>query len=357
MNPEILINRKTNRKVGSGYPPYIIAEIGANHNGDMELARRMIREIKKAGADCAKFQSWTKESIFSRSKYDENKFLSDDYRSREDFTMEEIVEKFSVSEEELTQLKLCCDEEGLDFTSTPFSPRELDFLVNELSAPFIKVASMDINNHPFLKKIGAKGVPVILSTGLSELWEVDLAVRTLEESGCVELVILHCVSLYPPDDRDVNLRRIDTLAQAYPTYSIGFSDHTLGFEIPIAAMVRGACILEKHFTLDQDMFGWDHKVSATPKELKIMVDAGRRVHNALGSGRIRSVEDTERRVEFRRSIVAKAALPSGHTLCESDLDFKRPGRGIRPDELKYVIGRRLKCDLDADQILTWEDLV
>ena len=335
--------------------PYIIAEVGANHNGDIDLAKRMIAEIKLAGADCAKFQSWSKDSIFAKCKYDENKFLADDYRDRSDFTMEEIVEKFSVSEEELLTLKECCDSEGLDFTSTPFSPSELDFLVDDLDAPFIKVASMDLSNLPFLKLIGQKGKPVVLSTGLSSLWEIDQAIETLEEAGCQDIAILHCVAIYPPNDTDVNLKRMDTLAQGYP-YPVGFSDHTLGIEIPTAAVARGACIIEKHFTLDKNMFGWDHKVSATPNELKQLVEASARVHKALGTARIKPTEPEERRSEFRRSIVVKRGLPVGHILTEKDLDFKRPGNGIQPNELKYVLSRKLVKVLEADDILHWEDL-
>lgn len=356
MNRKIVINNKTKQTVGHDCAPYIIAEIGSNHNGDMEVAKRMIKEISATGAHCAKFQSWTKDTIFSRSKYEENRFLADDYTNRTDYTMEEIVEKFSVSEEELLQLKNLCDLEGLDFASTPFSPKELDFLVDVLDAPFIKVASMDLNNLPFLEKIGSKARPVILSTGLSALWEIDRAVTTLEEVGCQDIVILHCVSTYPPDDADVNLRRMDTLAKAFP-YPIGFSDHTLGIEIPTAAVARGACIIEKHFTLDKEMFGWDHKVSTTPEELKQMVRAASHVHLALGTERIKPTESEERRCEFRRSIVVNSALPEGYILTENDVDFKRPGTGIRPDELDYVVGRKLDRDVKSDHILIWEDLV
>ena len=199
-----------NKKVFKYCEPYIIAEIGANHNGDMELAKKLIDTAKQAGADCVKFQSWTKDSIFSRKTYDENRFLNDDYRQREDFNLESIVDEFSLSEKELLEIKSYCDEKSIDFASTPFSPREVDFLVDQLKAPFVKIASMDLNNYPFLEYIAKKGKPMVLSTGLSYLHEIDKAVQTIKNTGNNQLILLHCVSIYPPDDKDVNLMgRID----------------------------------------------------------------------------------------------------------------------------------------------------
>jgi len=203
--------------------PYIIAELGSNHNGDMKLARQLITEAKDAGADCVKFQSWSKDSIFSRKKYEDNYFIADDYRDRSDYTLEEIVDAYSISEEELLEMKALADEIGVDCTSTPFSKKEADFLIDQLDSPFIKVASMDLNNLPFLKYLAGKGRPMVLSTGLSELHEIDQAVRTIESEGNHDIVILHCVSTYPPKDEDVHLNNIKTLMECYPDYCIGFS--------------------------------------------------------------------------------------------------------------------------------------
>lgn len=344
------------RKIQEANAPYVIAELGANHNGDMELAKKMIDEACLAGADCVKFQSWTKESIFSKQKYEENYFLADDYRNRSDFNLEEIVERFSVSENQLLEMSRYAKSKGIDFASTPFSKKEVDFLTEKTDAPFIKVASMDINNYPFLDYIARKGLPVVISTGLSELHEFDKAIRTIENAGNHEIIILHCISLYPPDDRDVNLKNIDSLKAIYPDYPIGFSDHTLGYSIPLAAVARGAIVLEKHFTLDKEMFGWDHKVSANPEELKIICTESRRIHTALGSGRFSCPESEERRNEFRRSIVLTRAMKAGETIISGDMDFKRPGTGIKPEEWVYLQGRKVRTDLEFDHIIKWEDL-
>ena len=336
--------------------PYIIAELGANHNGDMELARKLILSAKESGAHCVKFQSWSKNTIFSRQKYEENFFLADDYRDRSDVTMEKLVEAYSISEAQLKDMKEYADSLGIDFTSTPFSKAEADFLVDELKVPFLKVASMDVDNLPFLDYLARKGLPIILSTGLSDLSEIDEAVRTIENAGNKELVLLHCVATYPPRDEDVNLRKMETMRLQYP-YPIGFSDHTIGTEIPLAAVALGACVIEKHFTLDKNMEGWDHKVSSEPGDLAAIVDNSKRVHSSLGSSRIIHVEDSERRREFRRSIVTSRDVKSGEILTEKDLDFKRPGSGISPAEVRYVIGRTLKRNIECDRVLVWEDLL
>lgn len=337
--------------------PYIIAEIGANHNGDMDLATKMIVEAKNAGADCVKFQSWSKSSVFSREKYEQNVFLNDDYRNRTDFTLEEIVEKFSISEKELLNMKKFSDSIGIDFSSTPFSKREADFLVEEIKAPFIKVASMDLNNYPFLEYLAKKRIPMVISTGLSELYEIDKAIRTIENAGNKQIVILHCVAIYPPEDCQVNLNNIESLQKLYPEYPIGFSDHTIGFSIPLASVVKGACIIEKHFTLDKNMFGWDHKVSASPDELAIICKESKRIHNALGSSRMICEEDETRRYEFRRSIVSTRHIRAGEVIQVEDIDYKRPGGGINPEFKDYVIGRIASKDIEPDRIIKREDLI
>jgi sialic acid synthase SpsE len=337
--------------------PYIIAELGSNHNGDMEIAKRLIQEAKEAGADCVKFQSWSKDSIFSAKTYEENYFVADDYRDRNDYTLAEIVEEYSISEEELLEMKKFADEIGIDCTSTPFSKKEADFLVDKLEAPFIKVASMDLNNYPFLEYLAKKGKPIIISTGLSELYEIDKAVRTIENCGNDQIIILHCVSIYPPKDEQVNLNNISSLQLLYPNYPIGFSDHTLGFSIPLASVVKGACLIEKHFTLDKEMFGWDHKVSATKDELSLIVSESKRIVKATGTHRISCVEDDERKNSFRRSIVTTREIKKGETISLNDIDYKRPGTGIEPGFTDLVVGRVAKVDLAFDKPFSLTDLV
>lgn len=336
--------------------PYIIAELGSNHNGDMELAKKLIIEAKEAGANCVKFQSWSKDSIFAKKKYEDNYFIADDYRDRTDFTLEQIVEEYSISAKELLEMKKFADEVGIDCSSTPFNQAEADFLVDELKSPFIKVASMDLNNLPFLEYLAQKKLPMIISTGLSELYEIDKAVRTIENAGNKQICILHCVSTYPPVDSDVNLNNIITLSKAYPDYPIGFSDHTIGTEIPLASVALGAALIEKHFTLDKNMEGWDHKVSATKDELEVIVKGAGRITDALGDFRIRATESDEKKAEFRRSIVLTRSLKSGEKITCNDIDYKRPGVGIKPELAKFVIGLAVNKDLEADHILMKSDL-
>lgn len=337
--------------------PYIIAELGSNHNGDMDLAKKMIVEAKEAGADCVKFQSWSKDTIFAREKYDDNYFIADDYRDRSDFTLEQIVEEYSISNTELLEMKTFADEVGIDCSSTPFSKAEADFLVNELKSPFIKVASMDLNNHPFLDYLARKGLPIIISTGLSELHEIDRAVRVIENAGNTQICILHCVSTYPPVDTDVNLNNLTTLMNTYPNYPIGFSDHTIGIEIPLASVALGASLIEKHFTLDKNMEGWDHKVSATKDEMIGIVNGAKRINDALGSFRISAPESDEKKAEFRRSIVLTREFKAGEIITVKDLDYKRPGTGIKPEMTDFIIGMKVNKDLPFDHLLNKEDLV
>jgi len=337
--------------------PYIIAELGSNHNGDMKLAKQLIIQAKESGADCVKFQSWSKNSIFAQKKLDDNYFIADDYRDRDDYTLEEIVEEYSISEQELLDVKEFADQIGIDCTSTPFSKKEADFLVDKMQTPFIKVASMDLNNYLFLEYLAKKGKPMVISTGLSELYEIDKAVKTMEDAGNSQIAILHCVATYPPEDNDVNLHNIKTLMATYPEYPIGFSDHTLGTAIPLASVALGACLIEKHFTLDKNMEGWDHKVSATKDEMKEIVENSKRISNALGSFRITATESDEKKREFRRSIVITKDMKKGDVIEAEDIDYKRPGGNLNPEMTGFIVGRTINKDIKNDHILTKEDIV
>ena len=223
-------------EVANFAPPFVIAEIGANHNGDMKLAKKLIDCAKASGCHSAKFQSWSPQSLFSKVVYEDNYFLADDYRGRDDFTLKGIVDEFSISADELRDLKQYCDTVNIDFSCTPFSIPEVDFLVDELDLTFIKVASMDINNYQFLDYIARKGKPIVLSTGLAAAHEIDQAVATIEATGNTDLILLHCVAQYPPMLKNINLNNIDMLRETYPDYPIGFSDHTIGTAIPLAAI-------------------------------------------------------------------------------------------------------------------------
>ena len=334
--------------------PFFIAEIGANHNGDIKLAKKMIDIAKESGADCVKFQSWSKDSIFSKKVYEDNYFLKDDYRDRDDYTLEEIVDEFSLAKEEQKMLKEYCDKVGIMFASTPFSKGEVDFLVHELDVDFIKVASMDLNNIPFLEYIAKKNKPIFLSTGLSTLSEIDEAVRAIENAGNKDIIILHCVAMYPPKDNIVNLNNIDTFMEIYE-YPIGYSDHTLGTTASLVAVSKGACVIEKHFTLDKNMFGWDHKVSVDPDEMKYIISESERIVSMLGSKRRIVYEEKERIEAFRRSIVASKDIAEGEIITREHIEFKRPGTGIEPKYYKFIIGKKAKRNIKYDEIIKMED--
>lgn len=339
--------------IGKGEEPYIIAEIGSNHNGDMDLCRKLIDAAKSSGADAVKFQSWTKDSLISKAEYARNTEYSD--KKKHFGTLEEMVEKYQLSERQHLETADYCKKKRITFLSSCFSHAEVD-LLDSLDVPAFKVASMDINNIPLLEYIASKHKQVILSTGMSTLGEIEKAINVLKNGGGCPIALLHCVSIYPPECSTVNLRNINTLELAFDV-PVGFSDHTLGTSIPLAAISLGACIIEKHFTLDKKLEGWDHAVSADPEELKIIVHEGKNIFLALGNAnRIVSTEEIEKRKKFRRRIVLKRALKEGEIIHEGDLDFKRPGTGINPDEVNYVIGRPLKYDVDQGHELEWSDL-
>ena len=334
--------------------PFVIAEIGANHNGDMDLAKEMIDVAKECGADCVKFQSWSKDTIFSRKVYDNNYFLKDDYRNRSDYTLESIVDKYHIDITQHKMLKEYCDTLGIVFNSTPFSKGEVDLLVDELGVPFVKVASMDLNNIPFLIYIARKQIPVVLSTGLCDIADVSDAIKTLKENGCPEVVLLPCISIYPPKDDQVNLNNIDMLRQTFGC-KVGYSDHTLGTIAPIISIAKGVCIIEKHFTLDKKMIGWDHKISADPKELAQICDAASVGYKMLGSYTKIVNENKERREAFQRSIVAARPIKKGEIIREEDLDYKRPGNGIAPKYYQFIIGKTARRNLLYDEIIHLDD--
>ena len=337
-----------------GETPYIIAEIGANHNGDMKLAYELIRAAKEAGADCVKFQSWTSESVFTEQKYNENYFLNDDYRGRSDTNLREVVQRYELKAEQHKIIRDYASEFKIDCASTPFSLKEVDTIMSELDPPFIKIASMDLNNLELLKYVAQTKKPIFLSLGMGSLGEIDAAISTIEAEGNNKISILHCVAIYPPADNETNLRRIKTLQSIYP-YSVGFSDHSMGTEIPLAAVALGAKIIEKHFTLDKNADGWDHHMSADPQELAGIVKGAKRISEALGNKRILRTESIDRVFEFRRSIVAKYEMKVEHTLELEDFNFKRPGTGIPPDMVSKLVGKKLTKSLRYDQIIDWSD--
>jgi N-acetylneuraminate synthase len=341
------------RRIAPDEPPYIIAEIGANHNGDMNLCCRLIDAAQSCGVDAVKFQSWTKESLISSAEYARNtKYTAGDKKVP---TLEEAVEQYQLSAKQHREIAAYCKARNVVFFSSCFSPAEVD-LLETLDVPAYKIASMDVNHLPLLQYVAKTHKPVILSTGMATLGEIETALETLRGGGAGPVVLLHCVSIYPSPPEIMNLRNIQTLKRAFDV-PVGFSDHTLGVSVPLASVALGACMIEKHFTLDKTLEGWDHAVSADPAEMNTLVRESRFVFSALGSS-VRRVNDAEmqKRATFRRRIVAKRELKNGQILTAEDFEFKRPGTGIRPDELAYVVGRRLTRGLCPDDELEWTDL-
>jgi N-acetylneuraminate synthase len=346
----------TSSKIVSNFSePYIIAEIGANHNGDINLAKKMIDSAIDCGCHAVKFQSWQPDSIVSKEEYAKNQTYNDGDGGKKHFgSLREMVEKYYLTIEQHHELNIYCKEKKVDFCSTPFTNSETD-LLSEIGVPFFKIASMDINNYNFLEHVASKKKPIIISTGMSTLGEIEVAISVINKAGNDEIVLLHCISIYPPLFEDIHLNNISMLQKTFG-YPVGFSDHTIGYSIPLASVALGACIIEKHFTLDKNMPGWDHEISANPEEMKIICHESKNIVKSLGSfTRTVSKAEQEKKIKFRRSAVAKTEIEAGQILKSSDIDFKRPGSGIQPEQLNFLIGKKLKHKLEEDQLLKWSD--
>lgn len=326
--------------------PYIVGEMNTSHFGNINTAKQMIDEAKQAGCNCVKFQSWTTESLYSKTYYDKNPIAK------------RFVKGFSFDEIQLKELSDYCKSIGISFSSTPYSKEEVDFLVDKCEVPFVKIASMDLNNFSFLEYIGKKNVPIILSTGMGTIEEIRDAIKILEKTNNKNISILHCISIYPPEIQTIRLKNIIGLRKEFPLYPIGFSDHSIGIEIPIAAVALGACLIEKHFTLDKSKIGMDNQVATEPNEMKQLVKSCLNVQIALGEEeRIILDAEVKKRVEMRRSLVSTKELKAGSILRLEDLDTKRPGTGIPPNKINEVIGKELKNDIEKDSVILYSDVI
>tara|TARA_A200000113_G_scaffold220312_1_gene230279 strand:+ start:83 stop:1117 length:1035 start_codon:yes stop_codon:yes gene_type:complete len=332
-------------ELGDYSSPYFVAELNTSHFGKIEIAKKMVDEAKKAGCHCVKFQSWTEETLYSKTYYRDNPIAK------------RFVKKFSFSDETLKQLSNYCIERKIGFASTPYSIEEANFLVKECNVPFVKVASMEINNHEFLKKLGLLKAPIVLSTGMSNMDEIIEAVKIIEATGNRNISILHCVSIYPVDASYINLNNILGLRKQFPNYPIGYSDHSLGVEMATAAIALGACLIEKHFTLDNKAIGMDNQMATEPGEMETLVRNCNNIFQAMGDKeRILSKEEKEQQLIMRRSIVANKDLQKGKVLSLKDFGYKRPGTGFSPANPELLIGKKLIRNVEADNLITREDI-
>lgn len=325
----------------------IIAEAGVNHNGDLELAKEMIREAKRCGADIVKFQTAKIEMLISKNaeKADYQKEATGSEENQYD-----MLKTLLLSFEEFEILNKYCKDNGIIFLSTPFDLPSIDFL-NQLEMPFWKIPSGEITNLPYLIKIAKTHKPIILSTGMSTLDEIQAAMTVLQDNGCGEIILLHCTTEYPAPYLDVNLRAMETLKEKFQV-SVGYSDHTKGIEISVAAVAMGATVIEKHFTLDRNMVGPDHKASLEPDELANMVSAIRNVESAFGNGEKKPAESEKKNIAVaRKSIIASRNIKTGEVFSEDNITTKRPGNGISPMSWFEVLGLKAVKDFEEDELI------
>lgn len=329
---------------------YIIAEAGVNHNGKLELALRLCDAAKEAGVDAVKFQTWKTDNIVTASA---RQAVYQTKNTGKEESQYEMLKKLELSYDHFRYIQDYCKKIGIDFLSTPDEEESLAFLVS-LGLPFIKVGSGEVTNIPYLRKIASCGKPVILSTGMSTLAQVAIAYDTLLKAGAPKVSLLHCTTNYPCPYDEVNLRAMQTLKDAFKC-QVGYSDHTMGTEIPVAAVAMGAEIIEKHFTLGRTMEGPDHKASLEPAELKLMVEQIRHIEVAMGDGIKRpNKSEAENAKVVQKSILAKRPIKMGETLTEEMLTVKRAGAGISASLWDNVIGAYAIKDFDIDEpIVLW----
>jgi sialic acid synthase SpsE len=339
------------REIGGDAPTYVIAEAGANHDRDLDKAKALIEVAAGAGADAVKFQTYDGARVYSRK--------TPPFRYLEPVAGQtspaELLDAISLPREWQPILKAHADSAGIHFFSSPFDHEAVAEL-EAINVPLMKIASFEIVDLDLIRRASASGVPVLISTGMATLGEVEDAVGAAREGGAPAIGLMQCVSTYPAEPREANLRAMATLARCFRV-PVGFSDHTLGIAVPIAAAALGAAFIEKHFTLDRSSPGPDHPFALEPDELAAMVRGIRDVQLALGDGAKRGptpAEAEEMYVFARRSLVLAHDVPAGTILGREMLTVKRPGYGISPKLADLVVGRALRVDGEADDILTWE---
>ena len=340
------------RTVGEGHPCFVIAEAGVNHNGELARARDLVRLAARAGADAIKFQTFDAERLATAAAPKASYQVA---RTGRDETARQMLEQLELSADDHRALMEECRREGITFLSSAFDEGSAD-LLEELGVEAFKVPSGEITNLRFLAHLAGKGKPLIVSTGMSTLEEVETALSAIREAAPVPVVLLHCVSLYPAPAAGTNLRAMATLRERFDV-PVGYSDHTLGIDVALAAVALGACMLEKHFTADRGLPGPDHAASLEPGELAAMVAGIRSVESALGDGVKRPLAaEAETAAVARKSIVAAADIAAGAVIPAAALTVKRPGTGLPPSRLDWVAGRRARVAIAEGTVIT-EDMV
>ncbi len=347
----IIIQKKV---IGPDHPCFFIAEAGVNHNGNLENAISMIDVAIKAGADAIKFQTFIAENLMTRDAPKADYALNETNPKEKFF---EMIKKLELSLPQFRKLKEVCELKGIIFLSTPFSIEAVDWLV-DLDVPAFKISSGDLDNYPLLSYVIEKKKPIILSSGMADMPEVQETLNFIKKKHFSELVLMHCTSSYPTEFRDANLNVLDTYRTQFPNIVIGFSDHTPGTIMGAVAIAKGAKVIEKHFTLDKSMEGPDHKASLDPVELEDYIKNIRLAELAMGDPhkKITKAEENVRMVA-RKSIVSRIDLPKGTVLSLKHITVKRPGTGIPAKKIDDVLGRVINKDIKADTIISWNDLV
>ena len=348
MSTEWIIGK---RKVGVANPCWIVAEIGANHDGNPERAAELVKTASEAGADAVKFQTYSAEELVS----DSDRITSWGPPGKKIHEpVGEMFRRITLPRENHKELFDLANSLGLVAFSTPYTPEAVEFL-DSLNVPVFKIASSDVGNAPLLQAVASTSKPIILSAGKATLAEIDLAIETLEHYGSKEIALLHCVSTYPTQPEDCNLNVLKTLQHTYPGFIVGFSDHSQGTLASSIAVALGAKIIEKHITYNREAEGPDHWFSLDPDDLCRLVEHIRQVESMMGSGRKRILpSEAEGRKLARPSIVAATDIPAGTIISREMLKICRPGTGLEPSLLPVVIGRTSRCSIARNQVITWE---
>lgn len=346
MNYDELVNNKDPRAL-------FIAEAGINHDGDITKAKKMIDAAALAGADYVKFQTFKAKKLVTPDALTST-YIDDGSHKGESF--QDLLMRLELDEAAHHVLKKYCEKKDIKFLSTAFDNESFDFLVS-LGIDVVKVASGDVTNLPLLRHMAKSGLPIIMSTGMATLGEIEEAVNTIKLEGNNKIVLLHCISWYPAEISTTNLRFMETLRNAFP-YPIGYSDHTLGINMSVAARALGATVLEKHFTLDKTEFGPDHSASIEPDQLKNLITGIREVEEGLGTTqRVFCEKELGQRKVHRRSIVVKNRIEAGELLTFENLIIKRPGIGIKPKYLNDILGKKVRETCESESLLEWSNIV